>query len=58
MDAKYKMMGRKSTEMTLLPSEHFNRQRWISGEANEKSFPYMAQLVGAHKLMWGSDYPH
>ncbi|MEE9248743.1 MAG: amidohydrolase family protein [Dehalococcoidia bacterium] len=58
MDAKYKMMEGKSTEMKLLPSEYFDRQGWISGEADEKSFPFMAQLVGAHKLMWGSDYPH
>ncbi|MFQ5933511.1 MAG: amidohydrolase family protein [Dehalococcoidia bacterium] len=56
MDAKFKLVGHP--EMKLLPSEYFDRQGWISGEADEKTFPFMAQLVGAHKLMWGSDYPH
>ena len=42
----------------MLPSEYFDRQGWITGEADEKTFPHMAQLVGAHKLMFGSDYPH
>ncbi len=47
-----------STGMKLTPSEYFQRQCWISGEPDEKTFPFMAQLVGADKLMWGSDYPH
>lgn len=56
MNAKYKMMGH--AEMKILPSEYFDRQCWITGEADEKTFPFMAQLVGSHKLLWGSDYPH
>ena len=40
------------------PSYYFERQCWISGETDEKAFPAMAKLVGAHKLVWGSDYPH
>ena len=57
MDAKYKMVG-FDTEMKRRPSEYFERQCWVSGETDEKTFPAMAQLVGAHKLLWGSDYPH
>ncbi len=56
MDSKYGMGGHP--EMKLRPSEYFDRQCWITGEADEKTFPFMAQLVGAHKLMFGSDYPH
>ncbi len=46
------------TEMKLLPSEYFERQCWVTGEADEPTFPHMAELIGAHKLAWGSDYPH
>ena len=56
LDSKYKITGHP--DMTMLPSEYFDRQGWITGEADEKTFPHMAQLVGAHKLMFGSDYPH
>ena len=56
LDSKYKITGHP--EMSMLPSEYFDRQGWITGEADEKTFPHMAQLVGAHKLMFGSDYPH
>ena len=57
MDSKYRLSERERP-MKLRPSEYFERQCWISGEADEKTLPFMAQLVGAHKLMWGSDYPH
>ncbi len=56
LDSKYKIGGHPPLKM--LPSEYFERQGWITGEADEKTFPHMAQLVGAHKLMFGSDYPH
>ena len=56
MDAKYKMNGHD--QMQRPPSEYFERQCWISGEPHERSFAHMAQLMGSHKLMWGSDYPH
>ncbi len=47
-----------NTKMKMMPSEYFERQCWITGEADEPTFTSMAQLVGAHKLGWGSDYPH
>jgi predicted TIM-barrel fold metal-dependent hydrolase len=56
MDVRYKLGGHEL--MKHPPSEYFDRQCWITGEADEKTFAIMARLVGAHKLMWGSDYPH
>ena len=47
-----------STEMKMLPSEYFRRQCWVVGDPDEKTFPFIAQLVGADNLLWGSDYPH
>jgi predicted TIM-barrel fold metal-dependent hydrolase len=40
------------------PSVYFDRQCWVSGDSDERTFATMAKLVGAHKFMWGSDYPH
>ena len=45
-------------DMQLKPSEYFQRQCWITGEANERAFAAMAKIVGADRLHWGSDYPH
>jgi predicted TIM-barrel fold metal-dependent hydrolase len=56
MDTKFRMT--RHALMKSLPSEYFERQCWISGEPHERTFSAMAELVGAHKLMWGSDYPH
>jgi len=57
MDTKYKQFG-YATDMKLPPSKYFDRQCWISGEPDEKGFPTTAQLLGADKLLWASDYPH
>lgn len=56
MDQRYGMTGHE--QMKRPPSEYFDRQCWISGETDEKTFSAMARIVGAHKLMWASDYPH
>ena len=44
--------------LRLRPSEYFQRQCWITGEANERAFSAMSRIVGAERLHWGSDYPH
>ena len=50
--------GDTSTPMKLRPSEYFERQCWITGEADERAFAAMAKVIGAERLHWGSDYPH
>ena len=57
MDIKYEMYGHDML-LKMKPSDHFKRQCWISTEANETTAPYTAQLVGADRLLWGSDWPH
>jgi predicted TIM-barrel fold metal-dependent hydrolase len=56
MDHCYTLNGHDL--MKRPPSEYFDRQCWISGDSDEKAFVAMAHLVGAHKFMWASDYPH
>ncbi len=40
------------------PSEIFKRQVYISVDPDERCVPYLVDLIGDHKIMWASDYPH
>jgi len=40
------------------PSEYFERQCWISFEPVETCLPILASKLGAHKILWATDYPH
>ncbi len=57
MDEYYERLA-WDTPMKLKPSEYFARQGFISMEPDEKTVVAMAQIVGAGKIMWASDYPH
>jgi predicted TIM-barrel fold metal-dependent hydrolase len=45
-------------ELSLEPSEFFERQVFISCEPEEVALPLVAEHIGAHKVMFASDYPH
>ena len=57
MDIKYEEFG-DELPLTMKPSDYFKRQVWISIEPNERSVPALAQVAGADRLIWGSDWPH
>lgn len=40
------------------PSDYFRRQCWISFEPAEGSIGYLAEYLGADKILWATDYPH
>jgi len=46
--------------LSLLPSEYFRRQCWISFDPDEAMLRVTAEspLVGADRIIWASDYPH
>ncbi len=48
------------TNLSMLPSEYFRRQCWISFDPDEAMLRTTAQspLVGADRIIWASDYPH
>ena len=58
LDHQVSRFGGYAPEMTLLPSEYFARQCWISFEVDEHTLPVLAPLVGADRIVWGTDYPH
>ncbi len=47
-------------DLTMLPSEYFKRQCWISFDPDEAMLGMTATspLVGAGRIIWASDYPH
>jgi predicted TIM-barrel fold metal-dependent hydrolase len=47
-------------DLSLLPSEYFRRQCWISFDPDEAMLRMTAEspLVGAERIIWASDYPH
>lgn len=57
MDSVFDFIG-FTTPMKMKPSEYFRRQCWVSVEPDEELIPTMADMVGADKLVWSSDYPH
>jgi uncharacterized protein len=47
-------------DLSMLPSEYFRRQCWISFDPDESMLAFTANspLCGADRIIWASDYPH
>ena len=58
MDRHYEDDALYDTPLTMLPSEYFKRQCWISYEPVEGTLPYLVDYLGPNKILWGTDYPH
>jgi len=58
LDHQVPSYGGYAPEMKRLPSEYFARQCWISFELDEPTLPLLAPMLGAKRVIWGSDYPH
>jgi predicted TIM-barrel fold metal-dependent hydrolase len=57
LDYRYNYMGH-TTQMKRSASEYFAQNIWISADPQERTLPYMVELVGDDKFFIGSDYPH
>lgn len=40
------------------PSEYFERQCYISFDPGERTVNSVAELIGADRVIWGTDFPH
>jgi predicted TIM-barrel fold metal-dependent hydrolase len=60
MDTMYTTVQGAPVRQVLpeLPSEHFKRQCWISGDPDEKSLAAIIPGVGEDRFFWASDFPH
>jgi uncharacterized protein len=58
MDEEVEANPQEARWLSLLPSEYFRRQCWISFEPNDPTLPRVADLIGEDRLLWASDFPH
>ncbi|MET0152005.1 MAG: amidohydrolase family protein [Candidatus Binatia bacterium] len=59
LDAVYEatFLG-ESVPLAEKPSAYFRRQCWISCDPDERTIPALADLLGADRFFWASDFPH
>ncbi|MDH4172069.1 MAG: amidohydrolase, partial [Acidimicrobiia bacterium] len=50
--------GQAVAQMSLTPTEYFNRQCYIGASFLRPAEVDAVQVVGPDRIMWGSDYPH
>ena len=58
LDHQVPAYHRYAPGLSLLPSEYFARQCWVSFEIDEATLPALAPYTGVDRVVWGSDYPH
>ncbi|HZK91277.1 MAG TPA: amidohydrolase family protein [Stellaceae bacterium] len=58
MDRHFDDQGFNDSGLKTRPSEIFQQSCWISFEPVEGGLHYLADYIGAHKIMWATDYPH
>jgi uncharacterized protein len=49
---------RHLVDLTMLPSDYFRRQCFISCDPDETAAPLIVDHVGAECFLWATDYPH
>jgi predicted TIM-barrel fold metal-dependent hydrolase len=52
------VFGYSSAGLSLTPDGYFERQCYITAEADERTLPAIVSLLGDAKLLFASDYPH
>jgi predicted TIM-barrel fold metal-dependent hydrolase len=59
LDGRYQHLGHTiADDIKMTPSDYFRRQGWISMDAEESGIQYVADYLGADRMMIGSDFPH
>jgi len=52
------MPGENARNVTIPPSRYFARQCWVGIELGEPCLRQVIDLVGADRLLYGTDFPH
>ena len=50
--------GAVAKDMSLTPSEYFQRNFWVGASFLRPSESALRYEVGIDRIMWGADYPH
>ena len=58
MDEQVEAFPLERRWLSLLPSEYFRRQCWVSFEPEEWNLAAAAEHLGTDRILWASDYPH
>jgi len=58
MDEQVKAFPLENRWLSLLPTEYFKRQCYVSFEPEEWNLAACAEFLGADRVFWASDYPH
>jgi uncharacterized protein len=58
LDHQVPAYHRYAPGLSMLPSEYFARQCWVSFEIDEATLPALVPFIGDDRVVWGSDYPH
>ena len=58
MDEQVKAFPLEKRWLSLLPSEYFRRQCFVSFEPEEWNLAACAEWLGTDRVIWASDYPH
>jgi predicted TIM-barrel fold metal-dependent hydrolase len=58
MDEQVEAFPLEKRWLSMLPSEYFKRQCFVSFEPEEWNLGACAEYLGADRVVWASDYPH
>jgi predicted TIM-barrel fold metal-dependent hydrolase len=58
MDEQVQAFPLERRWLSLLPSEYFTRQCYVSFEPEEWNLAAAAEKLGTDRILWASDYPH
>lgn len=58
MDSEVRARPNERKWLSMLPSEYFKRQCWISFVPDDPTIAHAADFLGADRLLWASDFPH
>jgi predicted TIM-barrel fold metal-dependent hydrolase len=58
MDEQIEAFPLEGRRLSLMPSEYFRRQCYISFDPGEWNLAASAEFIGADRIIWASDYPH
>ena len=58
MDEQIEAFPLEGRKLSMMPSEYFKRQCYISFDPGEWNLAASAEFIGADRIIWASDYPH
>jgi predicted TIM-barrel fold metal-dependent hydrolase len=58
MDEQVQAFPLERRGLSMLPSEYFRRQCYVSFEPEEWNLAAAAEMLGTDRILWASDYPH